>query len=118
MPTMLFFQGSGIYNYSKIKFINWKLGVTIGLPMYVVVGSSLLAIAFNSVMGSLRHLQFGNLDSLLLAIMFPAAIMAGFISLQIAKRASPNVVKRVAVAGLCILGLKLLGVYEIHLGFV
>lgn len=33
MPTVLFSQGSGIYNYSKIKFINWKLGITIGLSM-------------------------------------------------------------------------------------
>jgi len=33
MPTVLFSQGSGIYNYSRIKFINWKLGVTIGLAM-------------------------------------------------------------------------------------
>jgi hypothetical protein len=33
MPTVLFSQGSGIYNYSKIKFINWKLGTGIGLAM-------------------------------------------------------------------------------------
>lgn len=33
MPTVLFSQGSGIYNYSRIKFINFKLGVTIGLAM-------------------------------------------------------------------------------------
>jgi uncharacterized protein len=33
MPTVLFSQGSGIYNYSKIKFISWKLGVMIGLGM-------------------------------------------------------------------------------------
>ncbi len=33
MPTVLFSQGSGIYNYSKIKFIKWKLGVSIGLAM-------------------------------------------------------------------------------------
>jgi hypothetical protein len=32
-PTVLFSQGSGIYNYSKIKFINWKLGVGIGCAM-------------------------------------------------------------------------------------
>ena len=32
-PTVLFSQGSGIYNYSKIKFISWKLGVGIGLAM-------------------------------------------------------------------------------------
>ena len=31
MPTVLFSQGSGIYNYSKIKFISWKAGVAIGL---------------------------------------------------------------------------------------
>ena len=34
-PTVLFSQGSGIYNYSKIKFINWKLGVSIGCAMLV-----------------------------------------------------------------------------------
>ena len=33
LPSVLFSQGSGIYNYSKIKFINWKLGVGIGLAM-------------------------------------------------------------------------------------
>lgn len=33
MPTVLFSQGSGIYNYSRIKFISWKLGVGIGLSM-------------------------------------------------------------------------------------
>lgn len=33
MPTVLFAQGSGIYNYSKIKFISWKLGTVIGLSM-------------------------------------------------------------------------------------
>ncbi|MDO5673614.1 MAG: sulfite exporter TauE/SafE family protein [bacterium] len=32
-PTVLFSQGSGIYNYSKINFISWKLGVGIGLAM-------------------------------------------------------------------------------------
>jgi len=32
-PTVLFSQGSGIYNYSKIKFINWKLGCGIGTAM-------------------------------------------------------------------------------------
>ena len=30
MPTVLFSQASGIYNYSKIRFISWKLGVTLG----------------------------------------------------------------------------------------
>ncbi len=35
MPTVLFSQGSGIYNYSRIKFISWKLGIAIGLAMVV-----------------------------------------------------------------------------------
>jgi hypothetical protein len=43
--------------------------------------------------------------------MFPAAILGGFIGPQIAKRVSPLVVKRVAVAGLVILSLNLLGLY-------
>lgn len=32
-PTVLFSQGSGILNYSKIKFISWKLGCAIGCSM-------------------------------------------------------------------------------------
>ncbi len=35
MPTVLFAQGTGIMNYSKIKFINWKLGTAIGMAMLV-----------------------------------------------------------------------------------
>lgn len=33
LPSVLFSQGTGIANYTKIKFINWKLGVGIGLAM-------------------------------------------------------------------------------------
>ena len=33
MPTVLFAQGTGIMNYNKIKFINWKLGIGIGCAM-------------------------------------------------------------------------------------
>jgi hypothetical protein len=32
-PTVLFSQGSGILNYSKIKFISWKVGITLGIAM-------------------------------------------------------------------------------------
>lgn len=35
MPTILFSQSTGIMNYSKIKFINWKLGTYIGMAMLV-----------------------------------------------------------------------------------
>lgn len=35
MPTVAFSQATGIINYSKIKFINWKLGTTIGIAMIV-----------------------------------------------------------------------------------
>jgi len=33
MPSVLFSQGAGIYNYSKIGFINWKLGIGVGIFM-------------------------------------------------------------------------------------
>jgi uncharacterized membrane protein YfcA len=62
-------------------------------------------------MGTMRHYQFGNFDLTFFLIMFPAAILGGFIAPQIAKRVSPLVVKRVAVAGLVILSLNLLGLY-------
>ncbi|HTY04022.1 MAG TPA: sulfite exporter TauE/SafE family protein [Rhodocyclaceae bacterium] len=30
-PTVLFSQGSGVANYSRIKFISWKVGIALGL---------------------------------------------------------------------------------------
>ncbi len=35
MPTVLFSQASGIQSYARIKFINWRLGVTLGMCMLV-----------------------------------------------------------------------------------
>ena len=32
-PTVLFSQGSGVANYSKIKFISWKVGAIMGMAM-------------------------------------------------------------------------------------
>lgn len=102
---------SSMFGFGGGPFMTPLLAVGLGLPMYVVVGSSLLAIAFNTIMGSMRHFQFGNLDFMFLMIMFPAAILGGYIAPQIAKRVSPVVVKRIAVVGLTILALNLLGVY-------
>ena len=102
---------SSMFGFGGGPFMVPLLTVGLGLPMYVVVGSSLLAIFFNTLMGTARHFQFGNFDLTFFLIMFPAAILAGFIAPMIAKRISPIAVKRVAVAGLVILALSLLGVY-------
>jgi uncharacterized membrane protein YfcA len=102
---------SSMFGFGGGPFMVPLMTIGLGLPMYVVVGSSLLAIFFNTLMGSVRHFQFGNFDLLLFLIMFPAAILGGFIGPQIAKRLSPLMVKRVAAAGLTVLALKLLGVY-------
>ncbi|WP_205664657.1 sulfite exporter TauE/SafE family protein [Ammonifex thiophilus] len=102
---------SSMFGFGGGPFMVPLLTVGLGLPMYVVVGSSLLAIFFNTLMGSLRHYQFGNFDPLLFLIMFPAAILGGYIGPQIAKRVSPVAVKRIAAAGLVLLALNLLGVY-------
>jgi uncharacterized membrane protein YfcA len=102
---------SSIFGFGGGPFMTPLLAVGLGLPMYLVVGSSLLAIFFNTLMGTMRHYQFGNFDLTFFLIMFPAAILGGFIGPQIAKRVSPLVVKRVAVAGLVILSLNLLGLY-------
>jgi len=32
-PTVLFSQASGVVNYSRIKFISWKVGITLGIAM-------------------------------------------------------------------------------------
>src|SRR5664279_4569813 len=102
---------SSMFGFGGGPFMVPLMTVALGLPMYIVVGSSLLAIFFNTLMGSIRHYQFGNFDLTFFLIMFPAAILGGFIAPQIAKRVSPLVVKRVAVAGLVILSLNLLGLY-------
>lgn len=102
---------SSMFGFGGGPFMTPLMAVGLRLPMYVVVGSSLLAIFFNTVMGSMRHYQFGNFDLILFLIMFPAAILGGFIAPQIAKRISPLWVKRVAVVGLLILAFRLLGLY-------
>jgi uncharacterized membrane protein YfcA len=102
---------SSMFGFGGGPFMTPLMAVGLGLPMYLVVGSSLLAIFFNTLMGTMRHYQFGNFDLTFFLIMFPAAIIGGFIAPQIAKRISPIMVKRVAVAGLLILALNLLGLY-------
>jgi hypothetical protein len=101
---------SSMFGFGGGPFMSPFMAVILRLPMYLVVGSSLLAIFFNTVMGSMRHYQFGNFDLIFFLVMFPAAILGGFIAPQIAKRISPLWVKRVAVIGLLILAAQLLGV--------
>jgi hypothetical protein len=102
---------ASMFGFGGGPFMVPLLTVGLGLPMYLVVGSSLLAIAFNTVMGSVRHFQFGNFDLVFFLIMFPAAILGGYIGPKIAKRISPLWVKRAAVLGLLLLAGNLLGVY-------
>lgn len=102
---------SSMFGFGGGPFMVPLMTVGLGLPMYIVVGSSLLAIFFSTAMGSLRHMQFGNFDMVLFLVMFPAAIIGGYIGPQIAKKISPTMVKRIACAGLLLLGLNLLGVY-------
>ena len=102
---------SSMFGFGGGPFMVPLMTVALGLPMYIVVGSSLLAIFFNTAMGTMRHMQFGNFDLLLFLSMFPAALLGGYLGPMIAKKLSPLVVKRVACGGLLLLGLNLLGVY-------
>ena len=102
---------SSMFGFGGGPFMVPLMTVGLRLPMYIVVGSSLLAIFFNTSMSTIRHYQFGNFDLLLFLCMFPAALLGGYVGPQIAKRVSPIVVKRVACVGLVLLGLKLLGLY-------
>ena len=102
---------SSMFGFGGGPFMVPLMTVGLRLPMYVVVGSSLLAIFFNTMMGTMRHYQFGNFAPMFFLIMFPAAILGGYIAPQIAKRVSPTVVKRIAALGLLILAGNLLGVF-------
>lgn len=102
---------ASMFGFGGGPFMVPLMAVVLGLPMYVVVGSSLLAIFFNTMMGTARHYGLGNFDLDLFLVMFPAALLAGWIAPNIAKRLNPLWVKRVAVVGLTLLGLSLVGVF-------
>ena len=102
---------SSMFGFGGGPFMVPLMSVALRLPMYLVVGSSLLAIFFSTSVSSMRHYQFGNFDLIFFLAMFPAALLGGYIGPQIAKRVSPLVVKRVACFGLVVLALNLLGVY-------
>ncbi len=102
---------SSMFGFGGGPFMVPLMSVGLGLPMYLVVGSSLTAIFFNTLMGTMRHYQFGNFDMTFFLIMFPAAILGGYIAPKIAKKVSPLTVKRIASVGMVILALNLLGLY-------
>ena len=102
---------SSMFGFGGGPFMVPLMTVFLRLPMFLVVGSSLLAIFFNTMMSSFKHFTYGNFDLVFFLAMFPAAILGGYIGPQIAKRVSPLVVKRIAVAGLLLLALNLFGVF-------
>jgi uncharacterized membrane protein YfcA len=102
---------SSMFGFGGGPFMIAIMTLALGMPMYLAVGSSLLVIFFNTVTGTVRHFQFGNFDLTFFLIMFPAGLLGGYIAPQITKRVSPVVAKRVAVVGLAVLSLNLLGVF-------
>lgn len=102
---------SSMFGFGGGPFMVPLMAVVLGLPMYVVVGSSLLAIFFNTSMSTFKHYSLGNFDLDLFLVMFPAALLAGWLGPKIAKRLNPLWVKRVAVIGLTLLGLSLVGLF-------
>jgi uncharacterized membrane protein YfcA len=100
---------SSMFGFGGGPFMVPLMTVIMGLPMYVVVGSSLLAIFFNTLMASGKNVFFDTIDYKLFAIMAVAAIIGGYLGPQIAKRISPIWVKRVAVVLLLALATQLLG---------
>lgn len=102
---------SSMFGFGGGPFMVPLMAVVLGLPMFIVVGSSLLAIFFSTMMSSLKHYSLGNFDLDLFLVMFPAALLAGWIGPKIAKRLNPLHVKRVAVVGLALLGLSLIGLF-------
>lgn len=102
---------ASMFGFGGGPFMVPLMTVIMGLPMYVVVGSSLLAIFFNTLMASGKNVFFGTVDYKLFAIMAVAAILGGYLGPQIAKRVSPIVVKRIAVALLLVLATQLVGLW-------
>ena len=100
---------SSMFGFGGGPFMVPLMTVIMGLPIYVVVGSSLLAIFFNTLMATSKNVFFETVDYKLFAIMAVAAVIGGYLGPQIAKRISPLWVKRVAVVLLLTLATQLLG---------
>jgi uncharacterized membrane protein YfcA len=98
-----------MFGFGGGPFMVPLMTVIMGLPIYVVVGSSLLAIFFNTLMATSKNVFFETVDYKLFAIMAVAAVIGGYLGPQIAKRISPLWVKRVAVVLLLALATQLLG---------
>jgi hypothetical protein len=67
-PTVLFSQGSGVVNYSKIKFISWKVGVTLGIAM--LAGAFIGPVLTTMVTVDEFKFVFGWILFVLAALMF------------------------------------------------
>lgn len=100
---------ASMFGFGGGPFMVPLMTVIMGLPIYVVVGSSLLAIFFNTLMASSKNAFFDTIDYKLLAIMAVAAVIGGYLGPQISKRISPLWVKRVAVVLLLALAAQLMG---------
>jgi len=100
---------SSMFGFGGGPFMVPLMTVIMGLPIYLVVASTLLAIFFNSLMATTTNIFFETGDYKLFAIMAVAAVIGGYLGPQIAKRISPLWVKRVAVMLLLVLATQLLG---------
>lgn len=67
-PTVLFSQASGVVNYTKIKFISWKVGVTLGVAM--LAGGFIGPILTQMVTVDQFKAVFGYILFFLAALMF------------------------------------------------
>ncbi len=67
-PTVLFSQASGVINYSKIDFISWKVGITLGIAM--LAGGFIGPVLTSMVTVEEFKFVFGWILFLLAALMF------------------------------------------------
>ncbi len=51
----------------------------LGLPAKMIVGTSVFALLFNAISGLISHLEFGNVDLSLLALLGSGAVVGAFI---------------------------------------
>ena len=96
-----------MFGFGGGPFMVPLMTVVLGLPMYVVVGSSLLAILFNTLMATVRpFLRDGGLQALLHH--GDSGVIGGYLGPQIAKPHQRDL-ERVAVVLLLALATQLFG---------
>ena len=82
----------------------------LGLPMHIVIGSSLMIVMFSALSGSLRYFIEGFVDIPLGIALLSGSIIGSYFGAHMASKTHPEKLRKVFAFMLIIVGLKMVGI--------